>query len=31
MMGTNFQAIPKAQTSHTEPVLDVAWSDVSVQ
>lgn len=29
MMGNNFQALPKAQTSHNEPVLDVAWSDVS--
>lgn len=28
-MGNTFQSIPKAQTSHNEPVLDVAWSDVS--
>lgn len=28
MMGNNFQSIPKAQQSHSGPVLDVAWSDV---
>lgn len=26
--GTVFQSIPKAQQTHTGPVLDVAWSDV---
>jgi mRNA export factor len=28
MMGSNFQSVPKAQQSHSGPVLDVAWSDV---
>lgn len=29
MIGNNIQSAAKAETSHNEPVLDVAWSDVS--
>lgn len=30
-MSQNGQAVPKAEQSHQQPILDVAWSDVSIE